>query len=267
MSHHIETAPDTKIFVEDEGEGQPVIFLHGWPLNNRMFHRQKQAIIENGYRYIGIDLRGYGQSDKPEENYSYNIFASDIQQVIKELELSNYTIAGFSMGGPVALRFAVKFADKDLKQLFLLGPAAPSFTKRQGYELGMDKEEVTDLMEALEDDRRSALENFGQNFYYQDVPGDVRAELLELSMQASKQATISSAEALRDEDLRDEVGHIHVPVTIFHGKHDAICGFEFAEDLEKRIPNAEIIPFEESGHGLHYEEAEKLNKEMLKRLR
>ncbi|WP_444685456.1 alpha/beta fold hydrolase [Alkalicoccus luteus] len=266
MAHQIETAPGVHLHVEDEGSGKPVIFIHGWPLNAAMFHRQKQAVIENGHRYIGIDLRGFGRSDQPEENYIYDTFASDILAVVKELELEQYSLVGFSMGGPVAIRYAVKYAGEQLEQLFLLGPAAPSFTKRMGYSLGMEKEDVDDLMEAIDEDREKALQDFGGNFFYQDVSEEAKQELFDLSMRASKQATISAAAALRDEDLRDEAGHIRVPVSIFHGRHDAICEFGFAEELEQRIPTVTVVPFEESGHGLHVEEPDKLNKELLQRL-
>ncbi|SDN97154.1 alpha/beta fold hydrolase [Alkalicoccus daliensis] len=264
QEHRIEVEENVSIYVEDSGEGKPILFIHGWPLNHQMFKSQKEALIENGYRFIGVDLRGYGQSDKPEQKYSYNVFAKDIKKVVEALQLENYYLAGFSMGGPVAIRFATKYADEQLKKLILLGAAAPSFTRRMGYDLGMEKDEVTELIEAIQEDRKSAMEDFGGNFFASDVPPEVSEELLELSMQASKHATISAAKELREADLRDEVTDITIPTVVMHGKKDEICEFGFAEELERLIPKVTLIPFEESGHGLHYDEAEKLNRELVK---
>lgn len=263
-SHRIEVEENVSLHVEDAGEGKPFVFIHGWPVNHHMFDSQKEALINNGYRFIGIDLRGYGQSDKPEQKYSYKVFAEDVKKVIKTLDLDKYYLAGFSMGGAVAIRFATKYADKRLEKLMLLGAAAPSFTRRMGYDLGMEKEDVTELIEAIEEDREAALKDFGGNFFATDVPEEAKDQLFQLSMEASKQATISSAKELREADLRDEVTDITVPTVIMHGKKDQICEFGFAEELERLIPASTLIPFEESGHGLNVDEEEKLNAELVK---
>lgn len=263
-NHKIEVAENVSIHVEDTGEGKPFVFIHGWPVNHHMFDSQKKALVDNGYRFIGIDLRGYGESDKPEQKYSYQVFAADVKKVIDALELNKYYLAGFSMGGAVAVRFATKHADKRLEKLVLLGAAAPSFTKRMGYDLGMEKEDVTELIEAIEEDREAALKNFGENFFATDVPEEAKQQLFDLSMEASKQATISSAKELREADLRDEVTDITVPTIIMHGKKDEICEFGFAEEMERLIPKSTLIPFEESGHGLNVDEEEKLNAELVK---
>lgn len=85
-----------------------------------------------------------------------------------------------------------------------------------------------------------------------------------LGMEASSYGTINSAMALRDEDLRGELETIQVPTAIFHGKKDEICPFEFAEEMHKAIPSAEMVVFEESGHGAFYDELEKFNAELIR---
>ncbi|WP_147802553.1 alpha/beta fold hydrolase [Alkalicoccus halolimnae] len=264
MAHQLQMQDDVKLFVEDIGEGKPIVFIHGWPLNQEMFQYQKEELSARGYRYIGIDLRGYGQSDKPKTSYSYDEMAQDVKQVIHQLDLDSYYLAGFSMGGAIAIRFASTYADEKLERLILLGAAAPSFMKRQGYEMGMEEEDVEQLKHAIEDNREQALKEFGKNFFATDVPQDVADKQLRMGLEASEYATLASLEALRDEDLRDEVYNINVRTTVMHGKKDEICEFGFAEELERTIPNVELIPFEESGHGLIYDERQKLNEELLK---
>ncbi|QKS72948.1 alpha/beta hydrolase [Paenalkalicoccus suaedae] len=267
MAHRIEVEENVSLHVEDEGEGQAIIFIHGWPLSSDMFRDQKAELPKHGYRFIGIDLRGYGQSDKPDSPYTYDVFAKDIQKVIDELNVDSYYLAGFSMGGPISIRFATKHADNRLKRLILLGAAAPSFTKRQGFDHGMEKDGVTDLMNAIKEDREAALKDFGSGFFGTDVPAEVDEWLLGMGLQASEQATLDSAAALRDEDLRDEIGMIDVPTVLIHGKKDEICDFAFSEYMAERIPNATLVAFENSGHGLQYDEKDKLHKELAELLK
>src|SRR3989337_398349 len=61
----IEVEPHVKLHVTDLGEGKPVVLIHGWPLSDAMYEYQYAALVDKGYRVIGITLRGFGLSDKP----------------------------------------------------------------------------------------------------------------------------------------------------------------------------------------------------------
>ncbi|CAM3809520.1 alpha/beta fold hydrolase [Alkalicoccus chagannorensis] len=267
MIHEVQVDDKTSIQVEERGEGKPLVLLHGWPLNKNMFKWQLEELSARGFRVYAIDLRGFGDSDKPHMNYTYNVFAEDVKKVIDELEIEGYYLAGFSMGGAAAIRHAAKFADERLEKLVLIGAAAPSFTQRQGYTLGQDRDQVDELIKNMQSDREATLKEFQSMFFYQDVAQDVKDSLISMGSQASEYAMVSSGEELRDADLRDEMGEIHVPVTILHGRHDNICEFAFAEEMERMIPTADLVPFEESGHGIYYEEKQKVNEEIVKLLK
>jgi len=75
---------DVKLFVEDvdPGNGKPILFVHGWPLSHTMFEYQFNQLPKKGYRCIGVDLRGFGKSDRPWEGYGYNRMADDLRAVI-----------------------------------------------------------------------------------------------------------------------------------------------------------------------------------------
>ncbi|MDR4937881.1 alpha/beta hydrolase [Rossellomorea marisflavi] len=267
MGKFITVDKDVNLFVEDIGEGQPIVFIHGWPVNHKMFEYQMNELPQKGYRFIGVDLRGFGQSDRPAFGYDYDTLASDIEKVVKELGLQDFYLAGFSMGGPISIRYASKFAGKELSRLILMGPAAPIFTQRDGYPYGMKKEGVDELIEGIKADRPAALKDFGGNFFYSETSDEMDAWFLGLGLEASAHGTIACAESLRDEDLRSELTSVSVPVTIMHGKQDQICDYAFSERLVEELNDAVLIPFEESGHGLVYDEKEKCNEELLKLLR
>ncbi|QUE87376.1 alpha/beta fold hydrolase [Exiguobacterium alkaliphilum] len=216
------------------------------------------------YRYVGIDYRGYGKSDAPATGYDYATMASDVHMVVNGLGVKDFTLVGFSMGGAIAIRYAVDYPDDGLKKLVLAGAAAPVFTQRPDYPYGMTKEEVDALIQDTLQDRPKMLEGFGEIFFAKEHSKPMQNWFHHLSLVASSQGTIASAKALRDEDLRDDLQHVAVETLIIHGVHDKICPFEFAEEMEKGIPNARIERFEESGHGTVLDEMEKFNETLLR---
>ncbi|GAF14792.1 LOW QUALITY PROTEIN: non-heme chloroperoxidase [Bacillus sp. JCM 19046] len=263
MAHRIEVEHGTHLFVEDIGSGQPVIFLHGWPVNHKMFEHQIATLPEQGFRFIGVDLRGYGQSDKPAHGYDYDRMADDLRVVIDKLDLKESVLCGFSMGGAIAIRYMAKHGGKGVSRLALMGAAAPVFTQRTDFEYGLPKENVDGLIDGAYADRANMLVDFGDLFFGKEPSEAFNGWFHSLGMELGPHATIESARTLRDEDLRNDLHTIAVPTAIMHGRNDQICPFELAEQMEKGIEDATIIPFEESGHSLFHDEPEKFNDVLL----
>ncbi|MGW8457568.1 alpha/beta fold hydrolase [Bacillus atrophaeus] len=264
MGHYIQTEEHVTLFVEDIGSGRPIVFLHGWPLNHEMYEYQMNELPKRGFRFIGIDFRGYGKSDRPWTGYDYDTMADDVKAVIYTLQLEDAVLAGFSMGGAVAIRYMSRHDEADIKKLILMGAAAPAFTKRPYYPYGFLKKDVDDLIVQFRNDRPKALADFGQLFFEKHISPEFRQWFQELNLNASPYGTIHSAIALRDEDLRKELGDIKVPTLIMHGVKDKVCPFDFAREMKRGIKQAKLIPFDESGHGLFFDEKEKLNNEIMR---
>lgn len=192
MGHYVKTEEHVTLFVEDIGHGRPIIFLHGWPLNHKMFEYQMNEFPKRGFRFIGIDLRGYGQSDRPWEGYDYDTMADDVKAVIYTLQLENAVLAGFSMGGAIAIRYLARHDGADIDKLILLSAAAPAFTKRPGYPYGMRKQDIDDMIEQFKTDRPKTLADLGKQFLRKSV--------------SRVQAVVSQSDAggflLRDNPLR-----------------------------------------------------------------
>src|SRR5512140_558636 len=87
------------LHIRDWGQGNVIVFIPGWPLGHEMFEYQFTQLSHRGYRCVGISMRGFGKSSKPWGEYSYDIFADDLQAVLLALDLTNVTLVGFSMGG------------------------------------------------------------------------------------------------------------------------------------------------------------------------
>ena len=263
MGHYIEVEAGVKVFAEDIGTGQPVVFIHGWPLNGRTFEMQISELAKQNFRFIGIDLRGYGKSDKPWSGYDYDTAAKDVKAVVDHLGLENFALAGFSMGGPIAIRYLTKYGEQGVDKLLLLSAAAPLFTQRDNFKHGMKPKEVDDIIEQIKKDRPAFLAQFAGMFFEQKKSDEFLHWFQSLGLEAAAHSTINSAISLRDEDLRDELAGISIPTAIFHGQKDQICPYELGEELEKGIPNSVLVPFKHSGHCINADEPERFNTELL----
>jgi non-heme chloroperoxidase len=266
MGYYITVEQNVNIFVEDidPGYGKPILFLHGWPANHKMFEYQYNQLPKLGYRCIGVDYRGFGKSDRPWKGYSYNRLADDIRIVVDTLRLEDVTLAGHSMGGAIAIRYMARHAGHKVSKLALLAAAAPVFTQRPDYPYGITKEEVNKLIEGTYTDRPKMLDDFGNIFFARYLTESFKDWFHGLGIEASGHATAMCAISLRDEDLREDLSKINVPTGIFHGKQDKICPFVLAELMHAGIKGSELIPFKYSGHGLFYCELEKFNQELVR---
>lgn len=254
---------DVELFVRDWGEGEPIVFLHGWPVSHRMYEYQFTALVEEGFRCIGVDLRGYGQSDKPWGDYGYDTFADDVHAVLDELDVEGVTLAGFSMGGGIATRYMSRHDGEFVDRLALISAASPVITEKPDFPEGLDESEVNLLIEGARNDRAQMNAGFGDMLFHTDPSDELKQWLWSIAMDASPQATIASAETWRDADLRPDMADIDVPTLVCHGVHDEVTPIDITgELLAEGIEGAELVRFEDSGHATFYEEREKLNDEL-----
>lgn len=264
MGTYIQVEPGVKLYVEDVGTGRPVVFIHGWPVDHRMFEYQVTQLPKYGFRCIQIDLRGFGQSDTPWTGYNYDRMADDVRAVVEALKLTNFTLAGFSMGGAISIRYMSRHAGYGVSRLLLLAAAAPSFTKRPDYPYGKTRAEVDALIEQTYTDRPQMLESFGQLFFASPITPSFRNWFHSLGLQASNHGTVGGAVALRDENLRLDLPRVKVPTFIFHGVLDQVCPFEFALEMHKGIAGSVVLRFDHSGHGIFYDELQTFNRSLLR---
>ncbi|PZR26450.1 MAG: alpha/beta hydrolase [Citrobacter freundii] len=265
-AEYIEVEKGVKLHVTDLGEGQPIVLIHGWPLNDAMYEYQYQYLVQKGFRVIGISLRGFGKSDRPYGKYDFDVFSDDIKVVLEKLKIENAVLGGFSMGGAVVLHYITKYKSAHISKLALFAAAAPSWKQREGYPFGASDEAAANLIETTMTNRQQLIEDFGKGFGATETSLSPATAnwLAGINADASPYATTQAITALRDLDLRPVLDQINVPVAIFHGTKDKLCDFVFAEQLHKGIRNSYIVKFENSGHALFVEEAGKFNAELEK---
>ena len=292
-SEYIEIKDNILLHIRDWGKGKIIVFIPGWPFGHEMFEYQFTQLPLQGYRCIGISMRGFGKSSKPWGDYTYDVFADDLQEVLHALDLSNVTLVGFSMGGAIALRYMARHAGDRVANLVLCGAAAPSFTSRADFPFGNEPGFVDSLVKLCHSDRAKLNADFGRKFFKDSnvISSQLQDWFQSQGMEASPHAAAACLAALRDSDLRQDILSVKVPTVLFHGLHDQICPFALAETLTAPseampaggeamsagveaisagaeptaggIRGAKLIRFENSGHALFYEEKEKFNAELV----
>lgn len=263
---YIEVEKNVRLHVTDLGDGQPIVLIHGWPLNDAMYEYQYQYLVRRGFRVIGISLRGFGKSDKPYGKYDFDVFSDDIKVVLEKLKIENAVLGGFSMGGAVVIHYVTKYNAAHISKLALFAAAAPSWKQREGYPYGVPAEAAENLIKATKTNRQDLIAGFGADFPAQEggISKNMEKWLENINLEASPYAVTESITALRDLDLRPELVKIKIPVAIFHGTKDKLCDFSLAEQLNKGIKDSYIVKFENSGHSLFIEEMDKFNTELEK---
>jgi pimeloyl-ACP methyl ester carboxylesterase len=264
----IEVEKNVRLHITDQGEGDPIILIHGLPFSNIMFEYQYQYLVKTGYRTVGISLRGFGLSDKPYGTYNYDVFADDIKIILETLEIDNAVLCGFSTGAAAAIRYTVRYNGAHINKLALFSAAAPFLADRNDAS-GPLKKHAEEFIRLINSDRPEFFKVFtrlsaGRN---QFAAANI-TQLLSISHEwVSSYAIEQCLILLRDADLMYDLKKINVYTAIFHGKNDQLFPFDIAEQLYALIPRSYFVPFEESGHVMFLEEMEKFNSTLLRFIR
>lgn len=264
-SEYIEVEPNVRLHITDVGEGRPVVLIHGWPLSDEMFEYQYKALVKEDFRVIGITLRGFGKSDKPDGAYNYDVHAGDIKKVLDKLDIEDAVLGGFSIGGAIAIRYVSTYNGAHVSKLALFGAAAPIWTQRDDFPFNLPISAVDDLIALNDKDRSKLISDFTKIFSATETSLNEKTVnwMKEISMSSSGYAMGQCLIALRDTDLRNDLANIKIPTVIMHGKKDKICSFDLAEQMKNGIRKSYIVAFEESGHSMFLEETGKFNEELI----
>lgn len=264
MEYSIKVEPDVTIYVHDlNPQGKKIIlFIHGWPLSHKAYEYQFNKLPTMGFRCIGIDTRGFGKSSKPWSRYDYNKLADDVRRIIDALGIKNFTLAGHSMGGATAIRYMSRYNGHGVSKLALFGAAAPSLTRLPDFPYGLPKEDVTTIIESTFNNRPQMLRDVAPMFFYKPITPALSDLFFQLGFEAAGWATAACAMTFRDETLFRDLPRIEVPTLILHGIHDKVCLYPLAEAMHKDIRNSRLVPFDQSGHSLFFEEQDKFNLEL-----
>ncbi len=264
---------EVTIAYTDFGAGDPVILISGWPLSKEMWEYQIDTIVNNGFRVIAYDRRGFGHSSKPWGVYDYDTLTNDLHELILHLQLKRVTLVGFSMGGGEIIRYFSKFNGDNISKVVLISAITPYMLKTDTNENGVPQEEFDKMLAAIQTDRMAFLDEFGKVFFGVDTAvnplSDSSLEFYKLlGGVASPKATKECAIAFSSTDFREEMKSVTVPTLIIHGKLDqTVPILTTSDESTKLIPTNKYIIYEDAAHGLWFTHKERLNDDLLQFLK
>ena len=264
-----ENSANIDLYYEDHGAGQPVVLIHGYPLNGASWEKQLPVLLNSGHRVITYDRRGFGKSSQPTTGYNYDTFAEDLHQLITHLDLRDFALVGFSMGGGEVARYIGKYGSKGMSKAVILSGVPPFLLKTPDNPDGVDQSVFDGIEKAITADRYAFFTEFFKNFYNTDVLLNKRVS--EQVVQASwNVAALSSATASLacvptwHEDFRKDLAKIDIPTLVMHGDADRILPINAAgARTAKLIKGARFVVVKDGPHCISWTHADEVNTELV----
>ncbi len=231
--------------VHESGVGAPaLVLLHGFPLSSRMYEPVR-PVLENATRVAAVDLRGFGESDAPDGSYGMDDLAGDVLKVVDQLGEERVVLAGHSMGGYVALRFAARFPDR-LAGLVLIdtraAPDSPAAAERRSAAVATIRERGGS---AFVDDFLPALVGPSSRGRSPQLLETMRA----MAATVPDHVLVGCLEAMRDRpDSRELLPTLDVPALVIVGAEDEVTPPAEARELADALPQGRLRLVDGSGH-------------------
>jgi len=249
---------------DSEGDGRPVVLIHGWPLSSASWSEQTSALQEAGYRVVSYDRRGFGESD-PGDKYDYDILAGDLDNILSDLDLQDVTLVGFSMGGGEVARYVSRYGEDRLQSVVFAAAVPPFLMKGEDNDDGpLTEEAAKEMRSSLEDDRDAFFEDFTKQFFSAGdelkVSDDERQAAVTQCKQSDEEAALGCMDAWATTDFRDDLTKVTVPTLVIHGDSDGIVPFEGSgKRTHEAIEGSELVVLEGAPHGCNVSHAKDFN--------
>ncbi|MGK5679774.1 alpha/beta fold hydrolase [Actinoplanes sp. URMC 104] len=265
----IEGSTSVELYYEDHGSGQPVVLIHGYPLDGQSWEKQTDALVKAGYRVITYDRRGFGRSSKTMTGYDYDTFAGDLDKVLTQLDLHDVVLVGFSMGSGEVARYLGTYGSQRVAKAAFLGALQPFLLQAEDNPTGVPQSVFDGIAQQAEADRYAWYENFFVDFFNTDET--LGSRLSEAALRANWATAIGSAPIAAYAcvpawltDFRADVERIDVPSLILHGTADRILPIDAtAREFRRRLPDARYVEIDGAPHGLLLTHAAEVNAALL----
>ncbi len=257
------------LYYEDHGSGAPVVLIHGFPLSGRSWEKQALALLQEGYRVVTYDRRGFGASSQPTRGYDYDTFADDLNAVINHLDLRGATLAGFSMGGGEVARYLGKYGSERVSKAAILSGITPFLLKSEENPSGVDEATIRGLQDAIAGDRLAFLTGFFKDFYNLDtflgnrISEEVVRDSWNVASGASPKGTYDCPPTWIS-DFREDLARFDVPTLVMQGTADRILPIDATGRRSHRmIKGSQMVEVEGAPHGMLWTHADVVNRTLV----
>ena len=268
----ITTRDGTEIFYKDWGpkDAQPIVFHHGWPLSSDDWDNQMMFFLGEGFRVVAHDRRGHGRSTQTDTGNEMDTYASDVDQLVTALGLTNAIHVGHSTGGGEVTRYVAQHGKGRVAKAVLLDAVPPVMVKKDSNPGGTPIEVFDGYRAALAANRAQLyLDTPTGPFYGFNRPGAVVSEGLihnwwRQGMMGSVKAGYECIKDFSETDFTEDLKSIDVPVLVIHSEDDQIVPYADAGPLTaKLLKNGTLKTYKDLPHGCHSTHPQLINRDIL----
>jgi non-heme chloroperoxidase len=266
----IKTPDGIDIFYKDWGQGQPIVFSHGWPLSADDWDAQMMFFMNQGYRVIAHDRRGHGRSTQTADGHDMDHYADDLAALTAHLGLQNAVHVGHSTGGGEVVRYLARHGESRVSKAVLISAVPPLMVKTDSNPGGLPKDVFDDFQHQVATNRAQFyLDVASGPFYGFNRPGAKVSEgairnWWRQGMQGGAKAHHDGVVAFSQTDFTEDLKRISVPTLVMHGEDDQIVPIADSALLSaKLLKNGTLKTYKGYPHGMPTTEAETINRDLL----
>jgi len=245
------SANHINLYYESHGDGPPLVFIHG--LGSSTLDWESQIPAFPSYQVITFDLRGHGRPDKPPGPYSLPMMAADLAGLLQALDIPSAHVVGISLGGGVALQFAIDYPAM-VKTLTVVnsGPALGGTPEQAQMEIDRRVGIVQQL------GMRAMGVALAPNLFPKPEHAALREKFIARWAENDPTAYIEATRSMLGWNVMEQLGTIQCPTLILAADQD-YSPVAAKEAYVSLIPHAELVVIPETHHAIPMEEPEKFN--------
>jgi non-heme chloroperoxidase len=266
----VTTKDGVQIFYKDWGQGQPIVFHHGWPLSSDDWDAQMLFFLNHGYRVVGIDRRGHGRSSQVSGDHDMDHYAADAATVVEHLDLRNAIHIGHSTGGGEVTRYVARHGKGRVAKAVLMSAVPPIMVKTPNNPGGLPIEVFDGLRNGLAANRSQFYRDIASGpFYGFNRPGAKRIEgaidnWWRQGMMGAANAHYVGIKVFSETDFTEDLKSIDVPTLVMHGDDDQVVPYKDAALLSaKLLKHATLKIYPGYPHGMLTTHADIINNDLL----
>ena len=243
--------PTVRLHINIQGQGPPIVFIHGWAASHRFWKHQIQR-FQTSFRVITYDLRGHGDSDKPKTGYQVSDHVEDLKTLLARKGVVKPVLVGHSLGGMIALQCALDLQDS-LKALVLVGTnpyPVPSLMRSIQFSM---------LSWMIRLSRTQASKFTRTQIFASDADPSLIDWVNQESLRTPTSVVRQTLKAVKAFNVQNRLSEITLPTLIINGECETTVDAELVTRMLQLLPQAQFVSILGSGHNVMLEKPEAFN--------
>ncbi|MBW7966378.1 alpha/beta fold hydrolase [Bradyrhizobium sp. BR 10261] len=263
-SPYVTARDGTRLFVQDWGNGKPVLLLSAWTFDASIWGSHIEALTAKGFRCVAPDRRGHGRSEMPSTGYDLETLTDDVAAVIEARDLRDVTLVGFSMGTVEAVNYLRRYGSDRIARLVLVAPTTPFLVQTEDNPDAVPRELIEAGHTAIARDFAKWIAANEAPFFLPGTPEITRSWIRDMMMRVPLPVALACRKTISFSDLRSAAASIDRPTLILHGDKDASAPLPLTgAKTAKLIKGSRLVVYEGGPHPLPLTHGERVIADML----